>query len=50
VLDKEEKEIKITHITDLKETEKVELKDIMASLEDLKPQNTEMEGEKSNIT
>jgi hypothetical protein len=44
VLDKEERAARITHIADLKETDEVELEDIMASLGDSRPQNTVMEG------
>jgi hypothetical protein len=53
VLDKEKRAVRITHIADLKETDEVELEDIMASLENSRPQNTVMEaaeaaeGEKS---
>jgi hAT family C-terminal dimerisation region len=50
VLDREEKEVRTTHIIDLKEAEEVELEDIMASLGDSRPQNTEMEGEEGNTT
>lgn len=50
VLDREEKEARTTHITDLKKAEEMELKDIMISFEDSRPQNTEIEGEEGNTT
>ena len=50
MLNKEKREARITHIGDLKEAEEMELEDIMASLGDSRPQNTEMEGEEGNIT
>jgi hypothetical protein len=50
VLDREEKKIRTTYITDLKKAKKVELKDIITSFGNSKSQNTEIKGEEGNTT